>query len=97
MVSFDLTSFVILSLAAYRVTRFFVEDALFEPVRDRIWDRFPPNTKFGYLFTCYWCLGFWVSILFVISAYLLPDFTFVVSLILAISALIGLIAARLER
>lgn len=94
---FSLTVFVIYSLAAYRVTRFFVEDVLFEPVRNKIWSKFPPSTKFGYLLTCYWCLGFWVAFFFIIMAYLLPEFTFVVSLILAISALIGLISTRLER
>ena len=94
---FNLLVFAILSLAAYRITHFIVADTLFEPVRDKIWKKFPPNTKIGYLFTCYWCMGFWISLFVVVLAYLLPEITFVVSLILAISAIIGIIATRVER
>jgi hypothetical protein len=94
---FSLVSFIILCLAAYRVTHFIVADTLFEPVRNAVWKRFPPSTKIGYLFTCYWCTGFWVALFTVFFAYLLPDFTFVVSLVLAISAIIGIIATRVER
>lgn len=94
---FNLLVFAILSLAAYRITHFIVADTLFEPVRDKIWKKFPPSTKIGYLFTCYWCMGFWISLFVVVLAYLLPEITFVVSLILAISAIIGIIATRVER
>jgi hypothetical protein len=93
----DLLGFVLLALASYRATRFIVVDHLFEPMRARIWKKWPPSTKFGYLFTCYWCTGFWVALIFVILAFLLPDLTFVVSLVLSISALIGLISAFEER
>jgi hypothetical protein len=93
----DLFGFAILALAAYRVTRFIVIDHLFEPIREKIWSKWPPSTKFGYLLTCYWCTGFWVSLIFVILAFLLPDLTFVVSLVLSISALIGLISVFEER
>lgn len=95
--NFDLLSFVLLSLASYRATRFVLVDHLFEPVRDKIWSKWPPSTKFGYLFTCYWCLGFWIAAIFVALAFLLPVFTLVVSLVLSISALIGLISALEER
>jgi len=87
----------VLALAAYRATRFLVEDVLFDPVRNWVWKKFPPSTKFGYLFTCYWCMSFWVALKLVILYILLPEFTFVVSLVLAISALVGLIQSRVER
>lgn len=93
----NLVTLVLVVLAAYRATRFLVEDVLFDPVRNWVWKRFPPSTKFGYLFTCYWCMSFWVALAFVILLILLPDFTFVVSLVLAISALVGLIQSRVER
>jgi hypothetical protein len=94
---FNLITLVVTTLAAYRVTRFLVEDFLFEPVRNWIWKKFPPSTKIGYLFTCYWCMSFWVAIKLVALSLLLPEFTFVVSLVLAISALVGLIQTRVER
>jgi hypothetical protein len=89
-------TFIVLALAAHRITRFFISDTIFEPVRSKIWSKFPPNTRIGYLFTCFWCLGFWVSALTVLSYFLLPYPTYVVSLVLSISSIIGLIAARTE-
>lgn len=68
---------VVLALAAYRITRFFVKDSLigFGPdsgsaMSVRV-DRFAYDSdgndrswlrgKIGDLLTCTWCLGFWVS------------------------------------
>lgn len=90
-------SFIILALGAYRMTHLITTDAIADTFRDKIWSKFPPTTKIGYLITCNWCTGFWVSLLFVIGASTLPQFTFVVSLVLAISAVIGLLSAWIER
>ncbi len=92
-----ITYFVIISLAAFRVTRFITTDVVFEPVRNKIWKKFPPNTKIGYLITCDWCTGFWVSVLFTIMMITLPLVTLVVSLVLALAAVIGLLSAWIER
>jgi hypothetical protein len=88
---------VILALAGYRATHLVTTDAISDGFRSRIWSKFPPTTKIGYLITCNWCTGFWISLLFVAGYLILPQITLVVSLILAISALIGIISAWIER
>lgn len=95
----DITTvnFVILALAAYRMTHLITTDAIADGFRTWVWLKFPPMTKIGYLITCNWCTGFWVSIFFVIGFLTLPQVTLVVSLILAISAAIGLLSAWIER
>jgi hypothetical protein len=87
--------FVILALAAYRLTRLVTTDVIFEGFRDKIWSKWPPDTKLGYLITCDWCSGLWISGFLVIFWLLLPELAFVVSLVMSISAIVGLISARL--
>jgi hypothetical protein len=88
---------VILALAAYRLTHLVTTDAIADGFRTRVWKKFPPTTKIGYLITCNWCTGFWASIFVVIFWLTLPQAAFVVSLVLAISALVGLLSAWTER
>lgn len=88
--------FIILGLATYRITRFVTTDALFEPLRERIWKRFPVNTKVGYLFTCNWCMSFWVGSLVVLSAMIITELVIVYA-IFAVSAIAGLLTAYEER
>jgi hypothetical protein len=90
-------TFVILTLAAFRLTHLITTDAIADGFRTKIWKKFPPSTKIGYLITCNWCTGFWVSVFLVIFYLVLPVATLVVSLILAISASVGLISAWIER
>ena len=90
-------TFVILALAAFRLTHLVTTDAIADGFRTKVWKKFSPSTKIGYLITCNWCTGFWVSIFLVISYLVLPVATLVVSLVLAISASIGLISAWIER
>lgn len=95
----DITTinFVILALGAYRLTHLITTDAIADGFRNKIWSKFPPTTKIGYLITCNWCTGMWVSLFFVVGVSTLPQLTFVVSLVLAISAVIGLLSALIER
>lgn len=88
---------VIYALAAYRLTRFLVEDHLFEGVREWVWKRRGPDTKLGYLFTCYWCMGFWMSSLLVAGYILIPSVMFIVALALALSAAVGIISKIVDR
>jgi hypothetical protein len=92
-----LVTFAILALAAFRLTHLVTTDAIADGFRTWVWKKFPPMTKIGYLITCNWCTGFWVSIFLVIFYLVLPVATLVVSLILAISASVGLISAWIER
>jgi len=90
-------NFIILALGAYRMTHIITTDAIADGFRGWVWSKFGPTTKIGYLITCNWCTGFWVSLLFVAGASILPQLTLVVSLVLAISAVIGLLSALVER
>jgi len=90
-------TFIILCLAAFRLTRLVTTDTITEGIRNKIWSKWPPTTKIGYLITCNWCTGYWVSVFLVIFVLILPQLAFVVSLMLAISAAIGLISAWIER
>ena len=93
----DLVFFIILALASWRITRFLIEDHLFGPLRDRIWSKFPPeSTKIGYLFTCYWCMGFWVAAIVVVSYILVPVVAIPVLTVFALSAIVGLIDTKLN-
>lgn len=95
----DITTlnFVILALAAYRITHLITTDAIADKFRDAVWSKFPPSTRIGYLISCNWCTGFWVSFGLVAGASILPQLTFVVSLIMAMSAVVGMISAWIER
>ncbi len=91
-----LIHFVILSLAAFRLTHLITTDAIADGFRTKVWKKFPPSTKIGYLITCNWCTGFWVALFVGIGYLTLPLVALVVSLVLAISAAIGLISAWIE-
>jgi hypothetical protein len=93
-----LVHLLILGLAAWRGTRFVVEDALFEPIRAKIWAKWPPeSTKIGYLLTCYWCSGFWISVILTLIFLFGGTIGLVIVLILALSAIVGLLQAFLDR
>ena len=94
---FNLVHLIILSLASWRATRLIIEDRILEPVRNRIWEKHHPDASFwGYLITCYWCLGLWVSA-FVVGWYLiLPSVSIPVAAIFALSALVGLIDHKIS-
>ena len=88
--------YVIFALASYRLTRLLVVDVVFEPLREKVWTKFPPSTKLGYLFTCMWCMSIWATLALILLALVVPPLAYVVSLVLSISAIVGLVAARLD-
>jgi hypothetical protein len=86
---------VILSLAAFRLTRFVTTDTIFNRQRSFIWRKFPPeSTKLGYLITCPWCIGVWLSSLVYLSYIIFPEQTIAVCSVLCISAIVGLVSDR---
>lgn len=93
----DPFSLIILGLAVYRVCRLIIEDQIFSRVRDAIWEKYPPTHGLGYLLTCYWCTSIWVASLFVVLYMIIPTPTMVTALALAVSAIAGFIAARVNR
>lgn len=90
----DLATLIVGGLATFRLSRFIVRDELVSGLRNRLWKKFPPETnKFGYLFTCMWCMSIWTASLLVISRIIMPTITLYVSTVLALSAIAGLLAA----
>lgn len=91
-------TFIILSLATYRATRFVLQDRLFDRARNWVWDRCPPETtRTGYLLTCPWCLGFWFSLAFVTCYTIVPAATLFIASVLALSAVVGWLSALENR
>jgi hypothetical protein len=86
--------FTLLALATYRGTRFFTRDILFNPIRNWIWKKRPPEKSFiGYLLTCEWCTSVWVGSGFLVSAIIIPEVTYIVATVSALSAIAGLLTA----
>lgn len=85
---------LILILGVFRITRLIIEDTILEPVRERTVFRLDPRSKVRELLDCPWCLGFWLSMLAVISWAADPTVTGWVLLPFAISAGVGIIAER---
>jgi hypothetical protein len=86
--------FVIFSLATFRLARLITNDQIFAPLREAIWKRFPPNTQFGYLFTCVWCTSIYTASLLVACYTIVGTATLICAIILALSAVAGLIGDR---
>lgn len=93
---FEPIPLLILALATFRISRLLTVDVIFESLRDWIWKRKPPHTKIGYLFTCTWCMSIWVASLLVICYTIITTATTLIALPFALSAVAGLIAARLD-
>lgn len=91
------TQAVVSGLATYRLSRLIVEDEITAPIRDRIWKNHPPHTsKLGYLFTCYWCSSIYAASALEISRMIAPKTTRRVETVLALSAVAGIVAARMD-
>lgn len=87
---------LLLALATYRLARLITIDVIFEWLRNRIWKKFPPSTTFGYLFTCVWCQSIWFGSLLTIWYTIEPASAVVFTLPLALSAVAGIITARVD-
>jgi hypothetical protein len=87
---------LLLALATYRLARLMTIDVIFEPLRNRIWKKFPPSTQIGYLFTCVWCQSIWFGSLLTLWYTIEPASAVVFTLPLALSAVAGIITARVD-
>lgn len=89
-----MVEFLVLSLAVFRLTRLFVQDSIFDGLRSKFWERFPPeSSKLGYFSTCSWCLGFWLSLGVYFCYTIVPLQTLWVAYVFALSAVVGLLTA----
>jgi hypothetical protein len=90
--------FTVGALATYRLSRLLTRDEILSPARNWLWKRFPPETnKFGYLFTCMWCMSIWSASLLVLSGIIIFKITLYLGLVLSFSAVTGLLAAYEDR
>jgi len=90
--------FLIFGLATFRATRLLNRDTIFITPRDLLWNRYPPHTSpIGYVFTCDWCMSIWVGSLFAIWSIISPRTFGFLGLVLAASAVAGLLAAYEDR
>lgn len=90
--------FIIFGLATFRATRLINRDTIFSTQRDKIWDRYPPHeSRVGYILTCDWCMSIWVGSLFAIWSIISPRTFGFLGLVLAASAVAGLLAAYEDR
>jgi hypothetical protein len=83
------------ALAVFRLTKLVVDDEIFADVRDKLLDRFPPeSTKLGYLITCPWCVSIYLGGAAVAARALLPRQWDLLARALSYSALTGLVAEK---
>lgn len=94
----DPLDLAITGLATYRLTRLITRDEIAAPIREAIWDRYPPeSTRTGYLLTCEWCSSIWAASALQISRIIAPRTTRTVETVLAMSAVAGLLTAHEDR
>lgn len=83
------------ALAVYRATRLLTRDSL--PLvarpRDAVVRRWG-ETSLGYFVECPWCVSVWIAAVAVAGRVLLPEWWTPLALVLALSAVTGLLAER---
>lgn len=77
--------------AVYRLTKLTIDDEILADVREKIWEKFPPETtKIGYLTTCPWCVSIWMGGVIFGLRKISPETADYVSAVLASSAATGI-------
>jgi hypothetical protein len=98
MTTLTTLDFILLALATYRVTRLLVRDTIFTNLRNRIWNRYPPETtRRGYLLTCEWCTSVYVGLGFATWYTISSEVVRFFAVALALSAIAGLLTAYEDR
>lgn len=83
------------ALACYRAVRLVTRDSvpIFRVPRDAVLDRWG-DTALGELVTCPWCMSVWLAAPILAARALVPAWWTPLSLVLALSAVTGLLASR---
>jgi hypothetical protein len=98
MQTLNIVDFIVFSLATYRATRLITRDEIFSNLRNKFWNRYPPETtRLGYLATCEWCSSIWVGLVFSVWYTIDADTFRFFAVALALSALAGLLTAYENR
>lgn len=93
MTEISLVALIILGAGTYRISKLFIEDVIFEKIREKIFTKFPPETsRIGYFFTCYWCMSIWIGTLVTLGYILGGTVMILVCLPFALSAIAGLLS-----
>lgn len=76
--------------ATYRLTKLVIDDEILADIREKIWEKYPPETtKIGYLTTCPWCVSIWMGGVVFFIRKTNPEFATYISSTLAASAVTG--------
>lgn len=76
-------------IAIRRLTRLIQEDRITEELRDLYWDKFPIDTKMGFLLSCPWCVSIWAGLAIFGLRKLSPETANILSGLLAASEITG--------
>lgn len=87
-----LVALLVLGIATYRLTRLVVMDAISEPFRYAVEDRFGPDSSWAYLVNCPWCASPYLAAALIGLTDLATSVPVPGLLILTSSAFAGLIA-----
>lgn len=93
----NITDLTMRGLATYRLTRLITRDEITAPLREKVWERFPPTTPLGYAITCDWCTGVWAASALEISRIIAPKTTRTAEVVLATAAVASLLSAHEDR
>jgi hypothetical protein len=90
--------FALLALAAFRIWKLVGDDAILDPLRDKVLARLDREGEtWSYFVTCPWCAGFWVTALWWLS-WLAWDYgTLVAATLFALSAAVGYLGVLIDR
>ena len=89
--------FLLNVLAVHRLTRLAVEDKITEPIREKLFDRWPPQHTWTYLLTCPWCVSIWFAGLAAAGVFLFWSVWQIAAFILAMSSAVGIISTLEDR
>lgn len=97
----DLLLLILLALATYRIWRLLALDLVTADLRVRLFGSRDGSMSIRHpmlleMWECPWCLGFYLSIVVVMSTNLLIDFPLPALYVLATSTIVGFLGARLE-
>lgn len=104
----DWWSFLLLSLASFRVYRLIAEDTILDPIRSwvlrlpRDWEEgkpIPPGYRewLASFLTCPWCAGSWIAFFWWLAWQTWPRGTIITATPWAIFATVALVARNLDR
>lgn len=80
--------------ATYRLTKLVLDDRITEDLRNKIYEKFPRDSKISYFIGCPWCVSIWAGAVIFTLRKVNPQGADVVSGLLAASAATGVAYTR---